>query len=195
MLSLLRAVLVFIVLLPVMVFANEVKAKTNQLICISGDTKLTEAVQPSGIISDANAVNRSFPRWQDGTGNKVFIFDPKKLAWGAYNNRGRLVASGRASGGANYCRDVGRACRTPRGEFKVHRKGSSYCRSGKYPLPRGGAPMPHCMHFYRGYAIHGSPDVPNRNASHGCIRVLPKDAKWLNKNFIDVGTTVVVRPY
>lgn len=128
-------------------------------------------------------------------GNKVFVFDPRELEWYAYGRNGRLLASGPASGGQNYCRDIGRGCKTPSGTFKVHSKGTKYCKSSKYPIGRGGAPMPYCMFFHRGYAIHGSPDVPNYNASHGCIRVLPNDARWLHQNFIDHGTTVIVRPY
>lgn len=124
----------------------------------------------------------------------VFVFDPKRFTWAAYRN-GVLVKTGRASGGANYCKDVGRPCRTPQGKFRIYSLGSAGCKSGKYPRPNGGAPMPHCMFFHGGYAIHGSPHVPLHNASHGCIRVKPKDAKWLRHNFIKVGTEVIVRPY
>ncbi len=55
--------------------------------------------------------------------------------------------------------------------------------------------MPYCMFFSKYYAIHGSYDVPGYNASLGCIRVTPKDARWLNYNFIRVGTPVIVRHY
>jgi lipoprotein-anchoring transpeptidase ErfK/SrfK len=51
------------------------------------------------------------------------------------------------------------------------------------------------MFFSKYYAIHGSPDVPNRNASHGCVRVKPKAAKWLRHHFIKVGTRVVITAY
>lgn len=128
-------------------------------------------------------------------GNKTFVFDPRRLKWGAYNANGQLIRSGRASGGKGYCSDVKRRCRTPIGHFRVYSKGPSHCRSSKYPLGRGGAPMPHCMFFHRGYAIHGSPNVPGYNASHGCIRVLPSAARWLHQNFISHGTRVIVRPY
>lgn len=129
---------------------------------------------------------------------KVFIFDPRRLKWYAYHNE-RLVNSGRASGGRGYCADVGRSCRTPVGRFTVFSKGSRHCRSSKYPRRssgrHGGAPMPHCMFFRGGYGIHGSPDVPNHNASHGCIRVKPSAAAWLHGNFISIGTRVIVKPY
>lgn len=139
--------------------------------------------------------SRSAPRSIKAHGRKTFVFNPRTLTWGAYTANGRLVKSGRASGGRGYCPDVKRRCRTPVGHFSVYRKGAASCRSSKYPLGRGGAPMPHCMFFRGGYAIHGSPNVPNHNASHGCIRVPPSDARWLHRNFITHGTKVIVRPY
>ncbi len=145
--------------------------------------------------TSSSIYERGFPRQRVPTGRNVFIFDPKKLEWGAYNAYGRLVKKGRASGGRYYCPDLGRACTTPRGIFRVYRKGNRHCRSSKYPRPRGGARMPHCMFFYGGYAIHGSYQLPNYNASHGCIRVAPKAALWLHQNFIRSGTTVIVRSY
>jgi len=127
---------------------------------------------------------------------RTIVFNPKKLRWYAYNEHGRLVKSGRASGGAHYCRDVGRACRTPTGTFYIYSKGGYGCKSSKYPRPRGGAKMPYCMHFHKaGYAIHGSYDLPNRNASHGCIRVHPKAAKWMSRHFVRHGTRVIVKSY
>lgn len=131
----------------------------------------------------------------DYPGKKVFIFDPSELTWFAYDESGELVGSGRASGGRGYCPDVGRSCKTPSGIFSVKSKGGPGCTSSKYPIGRGGAPMPYCMFFHGGYAIHGSYDVPNRNASHGCIRVEPEDARWLSHEFMDIGTTVIVRSY
>jgi len=125
----------------------------------------------------------------------AFVFNPRKKRWYAYGRNGRIIKSGRASGGASYCRDVRRACRTPRGHFRIISKRGPGCRSSRYPLGRGGAPMPYCMFFSKYYAIHGSYDVPNRNASHGCIRVKPAAARWLSKNFIRIGTRVVVLPY
>lgn len=136
-----------------------------------------------------------FPSKRKATGRTTFIFSPRYKAWAAYDPNGNLVRTGRASGGKGYCRDVGRSCRTPRGHFRVYRKGPPHCRSSKYPLGRGGAKMPYCMFFYKGFAIHGSPDVPNYNASHGCIRVRPAAARWLSNNFMRVGTKVVVTSY
>lgn len=124
------------------------------------------------------------------------VFDPKHHKWTAYLD-GKKIKSGRASGGKSYCPDIGRGCRTIVGTFKVISKKGPGCKSTRFPVEtRGGAPMPWCMHFHpKGYAIHGSHDVPNHNASHGCVRVVPADAKWLNQNFVRIGTTVVVLPY
>lgn len=44
--------------------------------------------------------------------------------------------------------------------------------------------MPYCMFFQGGFAIHGSSDLPGHHASHGCVRVLVKDAQWLNEEFV-----------
>ena len=48
------------------------------------------------------------------------------------------------------------------------------------------------------YALHGSFTVPGHRDSHGCIRLFTEDAKWLNKEFIDLpkkgqkGTLVII---
>lgn len=140
-------------------------------------------------------LKRAFPSRISPPGVRLFIFSPRRKAWGAYLPNGRLVGYGRASGGAGWCRDIGRSCRTPRGTYTVHSLGGPACKSGRYPRPRGGAPMPYCMFFSKNYAIHGSPDVPNYNASHGCIRVKPVAARWLRYNFIKIGTRVIVTSY
>jgi hypothetical protein len=146
-------------------------------------------------LASAKGSGGHFAQKRPASGKRVFIFDPKIHRWAAYDEQGRLVKSGRASGGRNYCPDIKRRCRTPVGRFSIYHKGSSGCKSSKYPVPRGGAPMPYCMFFRGGYAIHGSPNVPNSNASHGCIRVEPHMAKWLSQEFIRHGVTVIVRPY
>jgi len=138
-----------------------------------------------------------FPLKRESSGNKVFIFDPNYRSWAVYGPDGNRVNTGKASGGSSYCPDVGRRCTTISGTFKIFSKGGAGCVSNKYPIETGGgAPMPYCMYFNpQGYGIHGSKDIPNRNASHGCIRVTPKVAKWLSKEFMEIGTTVIVLPY
>lgn len=127
--------------------------------------------------------------------NNTFVFSPRSLTWKAYNSKGKVIKSGRASGGASYCRDIKRSCRTPVGHFRIRSKGAPNCKSSRYPLGKGGAKMPYCMFFTGHYAIHGSYSLPKRNASHGCIRVSPTAARWLSKNFLKIGTKVVVLPY
>jgi L,D-transpeptidase catalytic domain len=55
--------------------------------------------------------------------------------------------------------------------------------------------MPYCMYFYRGYTVHAAYDVPQGNVSHGCVRVFPSAAKWLNEEFMTIGTRVTVLSY
>lgn len=129
------------------------------------------------------------------TGNKTIIVDPNTHAWAAYEGDGQLIRWGRASLGKNWCADTGKPCRTVTGTFTIFSKKGAGCISSKFPLPRGGAPMPYCMHFHKGFAIHGSNAVPNHNASHGCIRVPVADARWLNQEFAEYGTRIIVRPY
>lgn len=146
--------------------------------------------------SKAKGVHNVFPEQKSPTGSRIFIFSPRAHAWAVYDEEGKRVNTGRASGGKGFCPDIHRACRTIVGTFHVLSKGGISCKSKIYPRPYGGAPMPYCMRFSEmGYAIHGSNSVPSHNASHGCIRVVPSDARWLSQNFMRVGTTVVVLPY
>ena len=139
-----------------------------------------------------------FSKTRPATGGKVFIFDPQYHAWAVYDEKGNRVNIGNASGGKIYCPDSGHGCKTIVGTFHVIKMGGANCKSTRYPIKtHGGAPMPYCMYFSpKGYAVHGSYELPNdANASHGCIRVSPLSAKWLNQHFMTVGTTVIVLPY
>lgn len=131
------------------------------------------------------------------TGEKLIIWDPALLAYGAYDPEGNLVRWGPGAGGKNYCPDVGRGCQTKTGTFKIIRKEGPNYRSGRYPAGCSGskcAPMPYASFFQElGYAFHAG-NIPGANASHGCIRVFYSDAKWLNE-WLEIGTTVIIRPY
>jgi hypothetical protein len=129
------------------------------------------------------------------TGERVFAFSPRLKMWAAYDSQGRRVAYGKANGGSDYCPDLNRPCHTPTGTFRIYKKGSSDCKSSRFPLPMGGAPMPYCMHFQGGNAIHGSQYVSTVNSSHGCIRVTTPAAQWLSSRFAQNGTKVMVLSY
>jgi len=135
--------------------------------------------------SMSNTLNFApFPNQINSSGNKTLIVSLKKLAWGAYDSSGYLIAWGPVSGAKGYCPDLGKACHTKLGSFKIYQKDDASCISSKFPLHKGGAPMPWCMFFYGGFALHGSYEVPGFNASHGCVRLFVSDAKWLNQEFI-----------
>ncbi len=118
-------------------------------------------------------------------GKKVIMvsISPNQLVFGAYNAQGTLQYWGPISGGRGYCPDIGHGCHTATGNYAIYNKGGSGCRSTKFPVGRGGAPMPYCMFFHGGFAMHGSYEVPGYNASHGCLRMFVNDAEWLNQDF------------
>jgi hypothetical protein len=134
---------------------------------------------------------------------KQVIIDQDKLAFAAYDEDGNLVKWGPVSSGSDRCSDNSSpTCRTKTGIFRVFSKENQLCKSGVFPVGRGGAKMPYCMYFHKGLAMHGSNDIPGRRASHGCIRMFTRDAKWLNHHFVELsnegnnylGTKVIVRP-
>ncbi|MCH9644049.1 MAG: L,D-transpeptidase [Gammaproteobacteria bacterium] len=132
-----------------------------------------------------------FPEQIHSTGSRHIIVKLSLHAFGAYDKNGRLVHWGPISGGKGWCPDMGKPCKTATGSFKVIQKKGPGCVSGKFPLDKGGgAKMPYCMHYYRGFALHGA-QLPGYHASHGCIRMNKDDAKWLNHHFSRIGKTRV----
>ncbi|MBA3661756.1 MAG: L,D-transpeptidase [Gammaproteobacteria bacterium] len=145
-----------------------------------------------------------FPRQIRAPEEKVIVVDPVELAWGAYDIDGSLVRWGPISGGRDWCNDIDASCLTQSGAFRIFSLGSSDCYSTKFPLPDGGAPMPYCMYFHGGQALHGEPNgLPGYNASHGCVRLYVNDAEWLRYDFVEgpnennhyQGTKVIVQAY
>lgn len=142
------------------------------------------------------------PRTVDAQGEKVVVVDLSQHVWAAYDADGVMVRWGPATGGRARCPDdEDKSCRTKLGDFRVYSLGTSNCVSSKFPEPDGGAPMPYCMFFNGGQALHGSPGgVVNGNVSHGCVRMFVQDAEWLRYDFIEPpiaindyrGTRVVV---
>lgn len=137
----------------------------------------------------------SLPKRISPPGEKLVVVDPVEHAWGAYNANGVLIRSGLASAGADWCSDIGQACRTDVGVFRIRSLGSANCTSPSFPIPKGGAPMPYCMYFTPYQALHGSYHVVSGNISHGCVRMRVSDAKWLRNHFVQIGTLVLIRSY
>lgn len=130
-------------------------------------------------------------------GEKLILVNLKLLAWAAYSPEGILVNWGPASGGRQKCLDSAGSCKTVVGLFEVYDVRGENCVSKQYPINKGGAPMPYSMFFKDGYALHGSEELPGYNASHGCVRLLKSDARWLNEEFVSTPgkTQVLVLPY
>jgi hypothetical protein len=145
-----------------------------------------------------------FPLHIEPLGEKIIYISQEKLAFAAYDKEGDLLWWGPISSGIGPCNDsdVDGSCTTPTGSFRIIRKQDADCISTVFPKREfgddGGAPMPYCMHFLRGYALHGSDEVPGYRASHGCVRLFVEDAQWLNQKFIDLpgrgssGTRVLI---
>lgn len=143
-----------------------------------------------------------FPLTINPDGEQQVIVDQDKLAWGAYDLGGHLIKWGPISSGRDKCSDSNKSCRTMTGIFHFFSKENEKCRSNVFPIGKGGAKMPYCMYFHKGFAMHGSDDIPGYRASHGCVRMFTRDAMWLNHEFVVtendsnhfMGTKVIVRP-
>lgn len=138
----------------------------------------------------------AMPQQISPPGERIVVVSPTQHAWGAYLPNGQLVRSGIASAGADYCPDMGSECHTYTGTFRIRSLGGADCKSPTFPMPHGGGPMPYCMYFNSQQALHGYPHVSSgRNASHGCVRLLTGDARWLRYNFVTIGTAVRIESY
>jgi lipoprotein-anchoring transpeptidase ErfK/SrfK len=163
--------------------------------------KITNQYEISG--SPYATENAPVPENIKPPAEKLILINPNRHAWGAYTEEGRLIRWGIATSGSNWCRDLGRSCRTKAGSFRIYTLGDESCISSKFPLGEGGAPMPYCMFFNSGQALHGSNEVVSGNVSHGCVRLHVSEAKWLRYHFVEApninnhfrGTKVVVVPY
>ena len=70
---------------------------------------------------------------------------------------------------------------TPEGAFRVDRKIAGYSPHRLY----------YPSYFDGNRAIHGWPDVPPFNASHGCVRVPSWTARWIF-HLAKLGTKVLI---
>ena len=73
---------------------------------------------------------------------------------------------------------------TPRGEFKINRK-----FNGHRKAPLGTLYYP--SYFKEGWAVHGSPSIPPKPASHGCVRV-PRGADKILFKQMPVGMKIYI---
>ena len=127
------------------------------------------------------------------TGHKILVVDLRVFAFGAYDKLGQLVYWGPATGGTLKCIEGEGSCLSAQGDFRIFKKLGADCISHTYPLhTKGGAPMPYCMFYHRGFAIHSSTLSGPFNHSQGCVRLFYDDAMWLNKFFVKVGTEALV---
>lgn len=163
--------------------------------CYSKTTTDSYTVRTSTEVQAPKPVSSGGLPQKIATSEKTIVVDPRVHRWGAYNAQGDLLRSGVATAGSHYCPDIKRPCRTSVGTFRIYSLGSASCKSSKYPVGKGGAPMPYCMFFNGGQGLHGSPNVVAGNVSHGCVRMTVADAAWVRFNFANVGTKVIVRPY
>ena len=171
--------------------------------------RMNIALRPGMVIAVPKHIERisiydvsPFPRYIESDGEKTIFVSQKQLAWGAYDEQGELVWWGPISSGSGLCGAADGNCLTPTGSFRVIRKQDIDCISTVFPRRangnNGGAIMPYCMHFLRGFALHGSDVVPGYRDSHGCVRMFIEDARWLNEEFINLpgggekGTKVII---
>ncbi|MFL6055052.1 MAG: L,D-transpeptidase family protein [Actinoallomurus sp.] len=100
---------------------------------------------------------------------------------------GKLVLISHISTGRAYYYQNGHKVngRTPTGNYSVYRKAKGWETGPLGKLYKGN-------YFYRGYAIHGEPDVPLYPASHGCVRT-PMHTADIVANLLPIGTKVYLR--
>jgi len=132
---------------------------------------------------------------------RYVVVDLNVLAWGAYDS-GKLINWGPANGGSKRCKETGLPkCKTHSGEHVILRIGNYGTKSQLYPTDcvdkkACGFQMFYYMKFHTdGTGLHGAKSLPGWNASHGCVRLLKEDARWLNKKFVSLGMKVYVVNY
>lgn len=78
-----------------------------------------------------------------------------------------------------------RGYNTPTGEYRPY-----LLKKIHYSKKYDNAPMPWSIFFHGGYAIHATYDVNNLGspASHGCVRLGPREAQWLYRLVKDEGS-------
>ncbi|MBA3661678.1 MAG: L,D-transpeptidase [Gammaproteobacteria bacterium] len=154
--------------------------------------------------SPFGTANAPLPQYIKAPQEKLIVVDPSQHVFGAYSPEGKLIRWGLASAGSSWCSDINKSCETTPGNYRVYSLGDESCISSKFPLAEaGGAPMPYCMFFNGGQALHGANEVAYANTSHGCVRLHLDDAQWLRYHFVERpqaendyhGTRVLIKTY
>ena len=105
------------------------------------------------------------------------------------NGAPTLITHISSGSGIAYCEQTkqGRNCGdavTPTGVFAFYRK-----VEGIRDAPLGKLYSPY--YFHKGYAVHGSPSVPNHPASHGCVRI-PMSISDYFQSLVSMGEKIEV---
>ncbi len=132
-----------------------------------------------------------FPKYIEPINEPLMLISKKNQAWAAYSSDGQLVRWGAASLGKAHCQDED--CQTPSGIYRALSKSGKNCYSKSYPKiidgASGGAAMPYCIRFHKGYFIHTGAPLPGYPSTHGCVNLFWDDAKWLNETFVQTKTS------
>lgn len=124
---------------------------------------------------------------------KLLYVNLTLFAFGAYDANGNLIYWGPVSSGANRCPANDKSCTTVTGSFKIFRMEGADCTSNEFPLEtHGGAPMPNCLFFHGGSAVHGSTLSGFINRSAGCVRLFYSDAEWLYDRFAEKNMRIII---
>lgn len=118
--------------------------------------------------------------------DRVEVDLAKQVLYLVEENEVQLVIPVSTGNGGTFVNSTGRQvpARTPEGQYAFQRviNGMRVSYLGALYNP---------FYFYGGYAIHGSPSVPNYPASHGCVRVTNWDMDLL-KQHLEVGQPIYV---
>lgn len=118
--------------------------------------------------------------------NRVEVDLDKQVLYLIEDREVELIIPISSGNGGTYLNKSGNPtrARTPEGKFAFQWQANGVRISYLGELYRP-------FYFSGGYAIHGSPSVPNHPASHGCVRVTNWDMDLLRQHF-ELGQTVYV---
>lgn len=163
--------------LPLLEFINYVRVRDLGV----GDTLIV----PSRLDLDMRAY-APFPRYYDGAADldKLFVIDKSVQAWAAYEH-GRLQRWGVVNTGAA-------GSRTPGGRYNFNWQTPERVSSESPPGEEWLMRWVFNFHHDRGFHIHQYTMPTGAPASHGCVRLIAADAKWIY-DWADPWTTTAGR--